>query len=314
MTNTSADNSNEKSRTGGYAVTTVHSMPWLSTPIKQKKVKGQRQKPPPIIVNPIFNECAKVIDDAYWQSLFIQASYGKLPKGFMYKNGFLNYKIGTKKNRKIEIPENSIEAASACLSFFREMGGIRSQADRDRERLELDEKLLEMKSIDNWKWSDIKRKKIQEILINSFVETIITSMKLNQSQTKQLTTLINLGFLMGYFSANSVQFVEGDIKGITGLLYDSNSNEFIFDPSVISRGSNKNNSNRSKFITDDQLLDVDNNPYKNHMTYVSFLNLWQKLLDSIERKDLSLRTPRLRIMGSYNEESNSETYPSETTS
>ena len=92
----------EQSKKGGYAVTTIHSMPWLSTEITVKKNKTTRQRSKNQIIYPIFQKCSEIHEDPYWQCLFNQASQGKLPRGFMYRNGVLTYRKGNK-TYKLEI-------------------------------------------------------------------------------------------------------------------------------------------------------------------------------------------------------------------
>ena len=281
--------SDTRAKTGGYAVTTVHSMPWLETPIKQKKVKGQRTRAQPAIVNNIFAQCAELVDDAYWQTTLMQASYGRFPKGFMYKNGIMTFRRGTK-TQKIEISDNPIEATQTTINFMKDMAGIRSQSDQERERKEIDEKLLNVKSLDNCTWADIKKKKkIQELLIGQFVDHISSTMNLNRDQKKQLITLINVGFLLGYFSTNSVQFVNGSIRGIVGLTYDQENKEFIFDHSQLIKS--KGTKTKVKIVPDSELLKSTNSLTKKQMSFVSFISLWQKFIDSLSRKDITIRTP-----------------------
>lgn len=264
-------------RPGGYAVTTVHSMPWLSTQIKKKPVKGSRQKQGPTIVNPIFEECAKLTSDPYWSDLLNAAAHGKLPKGFMYKNGVLTYKIGTKKAKKLTLTEDPVLALESCVKFFKDMAGLRSQADKERERTELDESVVEEAT----NWNEIKRKKLQELLINEFIYSVVQKMNLDKNKKCQLSTMINRGFLMGYFTNDSVQFSDGSIQGINGLLYDQDKGEFIIDNKIINQ--HKNHRGRLKIVSDDRWLSVDG---KCDNDYISFLDLWQKLLTSIEKRDI----------------------------
>jgi len=286
-------------RAGGYAVTTIHSMPWLDTPIKQKKNKTKKQKTTQQIVNQIFYECSQITDDTFWKSIFLQAANGKLPRGFLFKGNLLTYKRGSKTQR-LEVSDDPIEALSTCMSFFRSNAGIRSQTDQEREKQEIEEKLLKLGSIENCMWSDIKKKKVQEILINSFVDSITKSMNLSIKQRDQLTTLINLGFLLGYFTSSSVQFNDGIIKGITGLSFNSETKEFILDVNLSARP--KTSRSKFKFVLDSELLDPSNKPHQAHIDIVSFIQCWENFLLSL---NYDSKSPQLRVIGNLSEDDDS---------
>ena len=164
-------------KTGGYAVTTVHSMPWLSTPIQQKKTKGQKKRGQPVIINPIFEECGMIVEDPFWKSVFTQASCGKFPRGFMFRNDILTYRKGTK-TQKIELSGSATENISLFTKFLRDTAGIRSQADQDRDRRQLEQKVSRMKTIENCTWSDIKKKKVKAMLINEYVDVLTKELAL----------------------------------------------------------------------------------------------------------------------------------------
>ena len=292
-------NNNNIGKIGGYAITTVHSMPWLSTPIKQKnttKGKGHRQKAPQQILNSIFEECAQLIDDPYWKATFQQAAYGKLPRGFIFKNNNITYKRGNKTQR-IEVPENPVEAISVCINFFKNIAGIRSKIDQEREKLEIEESMSKIKPLNSCNWSDIKRKRIRELLINSFIRTMSITMHLSKSETDQLSTLINIGFILGYFTSDSVVFENGSIKSIRGLLYDPDNHKFVFDTSIIERKSNKS---KVKIIYDEHLFQSTNSN-KYQLINLSFMNLWRKFLEPSDSKDSKSHNSRYSE-SSFNED------------
>lgn len=289
------------SKTGNYAVTTVKTMPWLSrrTEIgKKDDVKGskpgaptraKKSRPAPKIVHTIFNECAALTTDAFWQTTLKQCSQGKFPRNFLFKENCLTYKRGTKTQR-IEIPDNAVDALTISVDFFRNMAGIRSQNDKEREQRQLEEKLLELGSLEDYSWSELTHK-IQDLLISAFVETVSNSLepKLTFAQQNQLTTIINLGFLLGYFTSTSVNYVDGHILGIKGLVYDANKKEFILDFSQTSVP--KIAKSKSKIIPAEEYLNPKTRANFDRRASVSFLSHWISFINSLSNSSKPPSTP-----------------------
>ena len=105
---------------GSYAVGTTRS--WMTVnesaiqignaimnQIPQYAIPGKKSKAQHVIVNPIFMECVKYIEDEHWRNIFIKAAGGKFPKGFTYKDNKLIYRIRTKVIQQ-EIPQDVFNA------------------------------------------------------------------------------------------------------------------------------------------------------------------------------------------------------------
>lgn len=307
-------------KTGNYAVTTVKTMPWLSNTRKPEAGKKEEQKttktsgptrakkakPAPKIVHPIFHECSVLTTDTFWQTTLKQCAQGKFPRNFLFKENCLTYKRGTKTQR-VEIPDNAVDALTICVDFFRNMAGIRSQNDKEREQRQLEEKLLELGSLEDYSWSELTHK-IQDLLISSFVETVSNSLdpKLTLTQQNQLTTIINLGFLLGYFTSSSVNYVDGHILGINGLVYDANKKEFILDFSQTCIP--KIAKSKSKIVPADEYLHPKTRPNFDRRASVSFLSHWIAFINSLSNSSKptstpsssspSTNTPSLRVISS----------------
>lgn len=211
-------------RVGTYAVAGFESRPWLSAPTKPPK-KGKT----PVLVNPIFAECAQLIDDPLWKALLEQASRGKFPKGFTYRNGILTHKLRSKVATLL-VPQVPHEALMQCVDFIRRMGQIVSEADRLREQEMEDERRLQESSIHNCTWNEIKKKKVKAVLLAAFVETEAAQHHLTSKEMDQLTMIMNLGMTLGYLNKEDVIFQEGAIRRIEGLFFDPKQRRYYIDP------------------------------------------------------------------------------------
>jgi len=290
-----------RGRAGSYAVTTMNSMPWLtsntgSTPLTlatSTEPKPKARKPrAPVLVNHIFDACAQLAasEDPFWQSIFQQAAYNKMPRGFMYREGFLTFKKGTRIQR-LEIPRNPVEALSACVEFFRTMAGIRSVLDQERERMETEDRYNNTIPLEEMTWGQIKKKRVVEALINEFIRRQTKLMNLDPKQAKEFASIINVGFLIGQFNTNSVIFINGRIQGLHGLYIDVEKSEFRVINSQLVR--DKASRSKIKSITQDVYLAPDYKPLISQYRNPSLMESWGKYLEGAGKKQTP---PRLQII------------------
>ena len=260
----------ENPRAGNYAVATAKTRPWLSTPIGATTTKSRKSKAQVVISNPLFTECATLTTDPFWISIFTQAAIGKFPRGFSYKENILTYKRGVKIS-SIEVPTEATLAKDACIMFFGKMAGLLSESDQERTRHEYDQRMLEKVALKSCTWSDIKKKKIRDLLIGTFVQDISRIFELTDKEDDQLSTIVSIGFLLGHFQGKNVAFENGRITAIHGLMYDPNNRIFYLDASLVPKVTKSSKSKKT---------DEEGKEGKN----LSFLNLWVKFLDNLEKK------------------------------
>lgn len=255
-------------KAGNYAVATGKARPWLSTPIVAPQSKIRRTKNAPVIKNPIFAECAKLTSDPFWISLFNQGSLNKFPRGFMFSEMQLMYKRGTRTTR-IEISESPVEAMSAIMAFLGTTAGIMSESDQQRAKKFLDAQNSNILSIKNCSWSQIKKDKVKEMLISTFVREVAQMFTLNSTEKKQLETTIHIGFFLGYFQTKHVIFTRGRIVAIDGLNFDTATRSFIIDSSLTPKAKK---SSSSKKNNDDKIKEKK-----------SFMSQWSKFLERFSK-------------------------------
>lgn len=274
-------------KAGGYAVTTQKTMSWLNTPVKQSKTRGRKHGTQQTIVNEIFSLCSDMTDDTFWKKILAQCSYGKFPRGFSYRNGFLMHKRGTKV-LKVQVLDSDIEEAYDIITtFFRNESGLRSQKDTEREHEISEEQIRDYISLEQCEWSEL-RTKVQKQLIQTFISTIIKNEHLTSEQGKMLTSFINIGFMLKYFDKSSVVYVKGVVVGINGLARDLETGTFILDSEKINQ--TVGNKNKVKIVTQEEYTDLNYVPVHLRLPKVSFLNQWISFLNTLSKNTKTQQT------------------------
>ena len=179
---------------------------------KMKWTKGKDRKKYKII-NPIFEHCIELIDDPYWKSIFTKAVTGKLPTGFSYKDGHLIYKRGNKVKKTL-LSGTPIEILTCCLDFFRENGGLYSDIDKEKDLIDRSNVVTFYQK----SWGEIsKNTTLKKLLINSYIRSIT-----NKDEYEYLKTLVNMGMIVGIISDNDIEYKDGNIVSINGIIKENN--------------------------------------------------------------------------------------------
>lgn len=217
-------------RAGSYAAPV---MSWLSTPV-QTVIKARKRKNTPALVHPKLAECANLCTDPFWRDVFTRASQGKFPRNFTYKDETLTYK-NRNKVQTLPLPLGEAQDILPILmEFFRVQGGITSERDEERVRQEREARLAETQAFEKITWPEIRKKKaLHDLVISTYIDELAQRMELKESEKMNLKTTINLGFLLGCFTDERVQFDHGKILFLQGLTWDASSHIFSLDPTCI---------------------------------------------------------------------------------
>ena len=242
---------------------------WLSTPINQGAPKQRRCKINKI-QHAIFEECAKITEDPLWKGIFISASIGKLPRGFMIRNGTLTNKKGNK-IISLEIPDNPKMALDACVSFF-QRAGILSTKDQERINKRVEDYKKTDKTLQQMRWDEIRQKRVKELLLSNYIRKLCKKHRLRNSEVERLKETIHVAFLLDKLGNDNIIFENGKISNITGIEFNQETREFIIA---------KREPKRIKNST--QTKDTQTCEHKDDS--LNLLEFWGKYLDLI-RKDV----------------------------
>jgi len=229
---------------------------------------SQRKKKVLKIVHPIWGHCAMLTDDPYWIGIYTTASYGKMPKNFVYSNGVLGFSK-VKKYRSINIPQNPSDAFIASMTFFKE-NGLSSERDmnytnEDEEQVIPDGYMY----IESLSKSKKKRKVFIELIISDFAHRYCTVNSIMGSRRSLYAILIS-----AYRNKclNEVNVQNGHIVGIVGLEHTPDG-KIVYQSNVSSKVS------KAKYIPTIEVIDPDFN-IREH-TKVDLMSKWVKLVDVI---------------------------------
>ena len=175
-------------------------------------------------IHPIFEECSKISQDEFWHDILVKCSYNKFPSGFMFKEGHLTHRRG-KKITKVYLSEEPEEALGQIMVFFKDKDHICSDKDKKKEEQDIRLESEPLPEITDWNTLK-KKKKLLEIVLNEFIRERIKERDLGKKERDQLTTVINIAMIQGYFTNDTVILEKNSIQTIVGLDYDEDSGLF----------------------------------------------------------------------------------------
>jgi len=226
------------------------------------------------ILYPIFKECSSKIDDPFWKTTFIQCSCGKFPRGIKLKDNFLIFKKN-KKIQQIELSTNLEEIIQICISIFKNISGLSSKLDIQKQREEIEKNLKDIPE-EELTWKSIKGSKCKKYLINKYVNTLGDILQLNNNQKNELKTLINMGLLLDIINSSNIILKNNEINKIENLNYDTNSGKFILENK---KQKKTNRLNKLKYIKDNEYFSPSNKLENLNLHSFSFKEAWNNFID-----------------------------------
>ena len=172
----------------------------------------------------ILMECSNLTLDAYWKQVFEECSKGKFPKGCRLAPDnmtvyFMNGASYTMKN----CPETDY---LELKKMFQEHINLRSDKDRKDIRDELDGTRQTIQELFAGDWIQIRRKKLKDPIIRSFILDIKEKYNLTLLETENVYKIIRLGFMFNWIPNNAVVYEDQKILDITSLHFNPKTREF----------------------------------------------------------------------------------------
>jgi len=197
-----------------------------NTTLKNQQTKEKK------VLYPIFNECAEFTLDPFWTQLFDECAKGKFPKGSSIdQNSGMTIYFKTKTdtvsyNMKEKSPEQIFSDLKQHFQVYLKLKSVR---DNQEIQEELDDICKDLQEIFTSSWQNIRKKKIKDPIIRSFILDLKERYDLNDKETCQLAKIIKLGFLFNWIENDNVIYENQQIIDITTLTFDSEERVFTLE-------------------------------------------------------------------------------------
>jgi len=216
-----------------------------------------------VVIHPIFLECKNYTFDPYWKEKFDNFSKNKFPQGVRYDANHQNLilKIDGKKTEIIALPvEDPAYTFQILMKILQERLNMRSNRDITLQKEEMDnfcsQNVCEMEC----EWKKIKPKNLKDQLIMDYIAKLKEKHNLNDRETKNLVSTIQIGFQFRSLSQEDVEFSNGTIHNIENLTFDKKTRKFtVPEYGAPTKAANKTvkidkfYSGMKKFIRDNNL-------------------------------------------------------------
>lgn len=184
------------------------------------------------VVHPIFEQCLQYTDDKLWIDIFTNCSMDKFPKGFIFQNGYLKHRKGTK-FKQITMPETPSEVFVQVKKFISENGSIFSDKDKKIQD-EFIEFVSYKKQSTDMTFAELKKNKK---LMDEKIKKYVRSTGLDE---RCMLYLINFGIEYGLITATDVTMSNNEIQNINGIVV--NGDEYSLDSIKINKLNHKKKS------------------------------------------------------------------------
>jgi hypothetical protein len=211
--------------------------------------------------------------DPYWEEQFEKAAYNKFPKGISFKNEILTYTKGHQRKKMI-LPEDEFQAIENYKAFITSHTMNRSRSECRQDEIKNNDRVQNNKSLDEFEWKKIRRKKTKEALLLKFISDLSINYNLNEEERYDLHSIIHLNFALKIINTKTIDFSDGEIKSIINLEYDEEKRVF----SVVELAKNKLNETNYDYSLDTKIY----GKYR-----LSFETEWKKYIDAHVNKNES---------------------------
>jgi len=168
------------------------------------------------IMYPLFERCSDFTIDKFWKKTFSDLAKGKTPNGVYIYKGSLRLKGKPTDSITFTESDDCRHTFDNIYQFLSAVCSILSPDDKVKQRHEFNS--IEQENCKN-NWIDIKRKKVRDLMIESFAVKMKQKYLLSLKQTRCLISTICMGLLFKSISAINIILENGLIKNIDGISF-----------------------------------------------------------------------------------------------
>jgi len=170
----------------------------------------------------VFADAAYHTTSPYWKQMLLDASMGKFPSGYSFRDGVVTYrsKRGASKQDKMVCPSDPTALAAVYTQFLKRTSGIMSENEQSVHS--------GMDAVVPTRWSQVRSATQRKQMLEAYVNERCTAVGLTstKARTAAMHTLL-LGFCLGAFPAVHMS-PDGRIAGVDGFDYSEEARKFVF--------------------------------------------------------------------------------------
>ena len=181
------------------------------------------------VIFPIFEECKNFTLDSFWRDEFSKLACNKFPPGMRYDSLHHNIILKTegKKTEVLALPENNpSEAFQVVMKILKGRYDMRSSRDLKVQKKAIED-AMKKRDIDlNCEFKNIKPRHLKDHLIMEYLLKLKQTYLLTNTEFKHLVSVVQLGFQFKSLTPGDVNYADGVVSGIEGLVYDEKRRRF----------------------------------------------------------------------------------------
>ena len=178
------------------------------------------------IIYSVFLQCSLIQTDLFWKDIFSDLCYGVAPyPAYIYNDYILCGSKGREFSYRIPDVHDEddkslyVSISNDVIDLFNNKLNIFSNSEIQRKyRLfqELSEEIREMR---NTSWVQIRKKNIQDLILDNFIIEMKNKHGLSLSEMKRLHSRINMCLLFKTILPRDIEYSNGKIHSIKGVLF-----------------------------------------------------------------------------------------------
>jgi hypothetical protein len=171
------------------------------------------------ILYPIFLKTIQYTEDNFWKDTFENLAYAICPSGSYISKGFLCSNVKGKEFVYKFIDKEPERIYTDTYSLLKLKLNIMSKNERSILLKEFEEVEENIRKIKTCTWNEIKKKGTKDILLQNFLIEMKYRFELRITQIRKLYNLINLCMILKSISASDIEYIDGEIKNINGIVF-----------------------------------------------------------------------------------------------
>ena len=179
---------------------------------RQRKPRAKKIK------HELFDECSKLEDSPYWQTIFQACAYGHFPQNMTFKNGILYYRKARRKQPiTYMISPDPRQAILDLKDALQKEKNLISVDELTEKRIKAREKLAEITLDEDTKWSDISSSISKHLILLTYVAETKVALRLTDEEAVQLFSSIIVGIVTGIIGDDDIHMNRGHINEINKI-------------------------------------------------------------------------------------------------